>query len=171
MKSTKRSNTKQRTKQVSPGHDPNMTLWVLLDQSRDLVAKARDLELNHFDLTMAQAASLFILLSNNEGRGLTINEISNWNGREPNSVLNLINRMEKNGLVKKTRDPGEAKAIISITEKGRELYSSATRLSIEMIFSVLSEEEKQQLNSCLKKVRSKARELLGLDYKPPFYRN
>jgi DNA-binding MarR family transcriptional regulator len=168
MKNTKRSSIKQRTKQVSPGDDPNMTLWVLLDQSRDLVAKARDLELNHFDLTMAQAANLFILLNNNKGRGLTIKEISNWNGREPNSVLNLINRMERNGLVKKSRDPGEAKAIISITEKGRELYSNATRLSIEMIFSVLSEIDKEQLQSCLKKIRAKSRELLGMDFRPPF---
>lgn len=168
MKKIKRSSNKHRTKIMLPGDDPNMTLWVLFDQSRDLVAKARELELNHFDLTIAQAANLFILLNNNNGRGLTINEISNWNGREPNSVLNLVNRMEKNGLIKKSRNPGQTKAIISITDKGRELYSNATRLSIEMIFSVLSEVDKEQLQSCLKKIRAKSRELLGMDFRPPF---
>jgi hypothetical protein len=37
-----------------------------------------------------------------------------------------------------------------------------------MIFSVLSEEEKELCNSILKKLLQKAKNLLGIDYKPPF---
>ena len=144
----------------------NMSLWVLLDQTRDLVAKARELELHHFKLTRAQAAILYILIF--ENKGLTISEISNWNMREPNSVLSLVNRMEKIGLLKKTRTPGRDKIVINITEAGSKLYKELTRQSIDMIFSALSEEEKQQFKTCLFKVRGKSRELLGMDFKPPF---
>lgn len=144
----------------------NMSLWVLLDQTGDLVAKARELELRHFKLTRAQAAILYILIF--EDKGLTISEISNWNMREPNSVLSLVNRMEGRGLLKKTRAPGRDKIVINITEAGSKLYKALTRQSIEMIFSALTEEEKQQFKTCLFKVRGKSRELLGMDFKPPF---
>jgi DNA-binding MarR family transcriptional regulator len=144
----------------------NMSLWVLLDQARDLVAKVRELELRHFKLTRAQASTLYILLF--ENKGLTIGDISNWNMREPNSVLSLVNRMEKIDLVKKTRSPEKDKIIINITDKGRKLYTGLTRQSIEMIFSALSNGERQQLKRCLIKVRAKSRELLGMDFKPPF---
>jgi DNA-binding MarR family transcriptional regulator len=166
MRKLKQINKKQRIRALFPLDDPDLNLWVLLDQSRDVIAKARELELDHYKLSRVQVTVLFILLM--ENRGMTIGEICNWNVREPNSVLSLINRMEKIGLVKKVRDADDDKVRIFITEKGRKLYTNASRLSIEMIFSVLSQEEKQQLNSSLRKLRSKARELLGIDFKPPF---
>jgi len=157
---------KQESKKVSLFDDPYMDLWVLLDQTRDVVARARELELNHFKLTRAQASVLFILMR--ENRGLTIAEISNWNAREQNSVLTLVNRMAKSGLVEKSRDRDKNKMSVVITEKGRSLYADVTRLSVEMIFSILSDEEKQQFKSILKKIRVKSRELLGIDFRPAF---
>jgi DNA-binding MarR family transcriptional regulator len=138
----------------------------LLDQTRDLVAKAREYELKRYKISRVQASVLYIL--SRENRGISIAEIANWNIREPHSVLGLINRMEKIGLVKKVREEDDDKVKIILTEKGRELYSSAPKLSMQMIFSVLSEKEKQQLKSTLEKVRLRTRELLGLDYTPPF---
>ena len=169
MQKPKRINKKQNGKIVSPLDDPDLVLWVLLDQTRDVLSKARELELDQYKLSRVQAMVLFTLF--NENRDLTIPEMSNAIVRELNSVLSLVNRMEKVGLVKKVRSTSKDKVKIALTEKGRTLYTNTTWLSIKMIFSVLSEEEKQQLYSCLKKVRSKARELLGLGYKPPFCRN
>jgi DNA-binding MarR family transcriptional regulator len=166
MREPKRISKKRKGKILSPLDDPNLNLWVLLDQTRDVISKARELELDHYKLSRVQVAVLFILLM--ENRGMTIGEICNLNVREPNSVLSLVNRMEKIGLVKKVRNAGDDKIRIVITEKGQKSYTSASRLSIEMIFSALTDEEKQQLNSSLRKLRSKARELLGIDYKPPF---
>ena len=168
MRKSKRINKIQKDRILSPLHDPNLKLWVLLDQTRDVIAKARELELDYYKLSRVQVAVLFILLA--ENRGVTIGEICNWNVREPNSVLSLVNRMEKIGLVKKIRDADDDKIRIVIAEKGKKSYTSASRVSIEMIFSVLSEEEKQQLNTSLRKLRSKARELLGIDFIPPFLR-
>jgi DNA-binding MarR family transcriptional regulator len=166
MRASRQISKNKKKNIISPIDDPNLNLWVLLDQTRDVISKARELELVHYKLSRVQAAVLHILLV--ENRGMTIGEISNWNVREPNSVLSLVNRMEKIGLVKKVRNAGDDKIRIVITEKGQKSYTSASRLSIEMIFSALTDEEKQQLNSSLRKLRSKARELLGIDFKPLF---
>ncbi len=166
MRTAKRIKKNQKKKILPPLDDPDLMLWVLLDQTRDVVSKARDLELDQYKLSRVHTTVLFPLLS--EDKGLTIAEISNRSLRELNSVLSLVNRIEKVGLVKKVRSVDSDKVKIVLTEKGRKLYTNATRLSIEMIFSVLSEEDKQQLSASLQKLKSKGRELLGVDYKPPF---
>ncbi len=167
MEKSKRISNKQKKKIVSPLDDPDMDLWVLLDRTRDVISKAREVELNQYKISRVQSTVLYALLS--ENRGLTINELSKWNVREPNSVLSLVNRMQKNGLVKKIRNTDNDLINIIVTEKGRKLYMNATRLSIKTTFSILSEEEKQQLYSYLIKLRRQGRELLGMDYKPPIY--
>jgi DNA-binding MarR family transcriptional regulator len=149
---------------VSIFDDSNMNLWILLDQARDVIAKCREMELNHFQLTRVQASVLYILIS--EGRGMNISEISNWNLKELHSVLSLINRMAKIGLVTKNKENGKIK--IAITEDGINAYISSTRRSIEMIFSSLDDSEKKQFEIILKKIRSKGRELLGIGFKPAF---
>lgn len=166
MRAKKQINNKQEDELIPVHYDNDMNLWVLLDLTRDVISRARELELNHFKLTRMQAAMLFITQSRE--KGMTLPEISNWNLREPNSVLTLVNRMEKLGLVEKSRDSEEGKIRVFATEKGKKLYSSTTRQSIKMIFSALSPEEKRQLQSILKKLRDKGRQLLGIDYKPPF---
>jgi DNA-binding MarR family transcriptional regulator len=145
-------------------NDSNFEIWIELIQTGDVLTKAREMELNQFQLTKAQAEIIHRLLHKN--KGLTIAEISRWNGKEFTSVLNLVNRMEKNGLIEKSRV--DNKTSILVTEKGEYLYTHSTRKSIDMIFSVLSEEEKQQLKSCVQKLRHRGRELLGMNFKPPF---
>ena len=101
-------------------------------------------------------------------RGVTLTEISKWIMREPHSVSSLINRMDRLGLVKKIKEPESNKITVILTDTGRELYSHTTNKSITMIFSALSAKEKKEFQFDLKKLRSKARDLLGMDYKPPF---
>jgi len=81
----------------------------------------------------------------------------------------LIGRMHKKGLVNKTMSPEDQKIYVSLTDKGKDIYdNTVTEQSIYLIFDALSSEEKKQLASLLTKLQSKARNLLGLDYKPPF---
>ena len=104
-----------------------------------------------------------------ENRAVTLDELANWTLKEFNSVSTLINRMEKNGLVNKIKNNGDLKSYISLTEKGSLLYlQKVTERSIHLIFETLSAEEKSQLNCILTKVRDNTRDLLGLDFKPPF---
>ena len=129
-------------------------------------ARNRDLELKHFGLTPAQAAVLFTL--EKENGQATQSEIAQFTMRQHHSVSTLINRMVAQGLVKKIQPGNYNKSLIAITEKGRKTYLETNRSSLEMIFSVLSEEEKELLTSLLKPLLEKARKLLGIDYKPPF---
>jgi MarR family transcriptional regulator, negative regulator of the multidrug operon emrRAB len=166
MADSKRNIKSSAKKLISPLEDPDLRLWALLDRTSDVIAKARDIELDHYKLSRVQASVLFILLDH--GRGLTLSEIASYNVREPNSVLSLVNRMEKGGLVKKSKMSGEDKFTVIITEKGRKLYFSTSRLSLQMVFSVLSKKEREIFESNLKKLSATGREMLGLDYKPPF---
>ena len=159
-----KQNSSMNNPDLSIFDDPNMSLYILLDQARDAIAKCREMELNHFQLTRVQASVLYILIR--ENRGMSISEISNWNLKELHSVLSLVNRMSKIGLVTKNKENGKIK--IAITEAGINAYISSTRRSIEMIFSSIDDTEKKQLENTLKKIRSKGRELLGIGFKPAF---
>ena len=144
----------------------NFDLWILLDQTRFAISRSRELELAHFGLTLTQAGILLFL--ENSGGEATLYEISKSTMKQHNSVSTLIKRMIEHGLIKKVKNPGDNKIRVAITPKGKELYGKAPRSSIDMIFSSLSSEQKQELASCLKVLRKKSRNLLGVDYKPPF---
>ena len=152
--------------QESVDLEGNLKLWVLLDQTAFAVARNRDLELKQYGLTPAQAAVLYTL-ENYNGQA-TQNEISQFTMRQHHSVSTLINRMVDRGLVEKVQLPNGSGSLVSITKKGRNIYANTNRSSVEMIFSVLSEEEREQYAIFLKRLLKKARNLLGIDYRPPF---
>ena len=170
QKSVKQKKERQRDyvfdeSKVDYFNDFDFELWSTLQGAEEVISKARGKELNQFQLTIAQAQILHRLM--NADKGLTIYEISRWSIKELASILTLINRMDKIGLVEKRR--GEKNKInVKITEKGRSLYLKTSRHSIDMIFSILSNDEKQLLKSSLLKLRDHGRELLGVDFIPPF---
>jgi DNA-binding MarR family transcriptional regulator len=147
--------------------DPDINLYVLLDQTNSIVTTAVELELRHLRITRPQVRVLMQL--SREDRPITIEELANWNLKRFNSVYVLIIRMEKNGLVKKIKKEGDLKTYITLTERGSICYhQKVTERSIKLIFGKLSVAEKKRLETLLKKVRDTTRDLLGLDFKPPF---
>lgn len=164
MKSTRNGIEKIR---LQKKNDPDINLYILLDQADSIVINAVELELKHLRITQPQTRIMAML--SREDRPATIDELAKWTLKEFNSVSTLVNRMEKKGLIKKTRKDGDLKAYVSLTEKGSELYhKQVTERSIHQIFGKLSAREKTQLESILKKVKETTRDLLGMDYKPPF---
>jgi DNA-binding MarR family transcriptional regulator len=160
---------KKRNKKETqlPGlNDPNVRLRSLLDRTNYAISRIRDIELAQYKLRRVQVAVLFSLLT--ENRGLTIQEIANFDLKNHNAVSNLISRMEKRGLVKREYNPEDEKTYVYITEQGRSLYSKASALSLEMVFSVLSQSEKKQFESMLEKLKKQARYMLGADFVHPF---
>lgn len=148
-------------------NDPEINLYILLDQVDSVVTSAVELELKHLRLTQPQARVLTML--SRENKPVTIDELARWTLKEFNSVSTLINRMEKKGLVKKTKKPGDLKTYVALTEKGSDLYhNKVTERSIHSIFEKLTAQEKKHLESALKKLRDTARDLLGMDFRPPF---
>lgn len=152
---------------TSKKNDPEVNLYILLDQTDSIVTNAVELEIKHLKMTQPQVRVLTML--SREDKPATLEELANWTLKEFNSVSTLINRMENKGLVKKIKKNGDLKTYITLTEKGSELYhKQVTERSIHLIFDKLSSEEKKQLDSILKKIRNTTRDLLGLDFKPPF---
>lgn len=146
--------------------DPMINLSALLIQTSDTITQAIELELAQYNINFPQARILFALKQ--ENRPVTIPEISEWVLRELNSVSTLINKMEKAGLVEKTSRPGDRKTYITLTEKGDELYNHITVKAHHLTFTVLAEDERKEFKASLKKLRDRARHLLGIDFKPPF---
>jgi DNA-binding MarR family transcriptional regulator len=152
---------------IAKKEDPDINLLIMLDQSSSVITTAVELELKHLRTTQPQIRILSML--SRENRPVTIDELSNWTFKEFNSVSTLINRMEKRGLVKKSKKNGDLKTYIVPTEEGTVLYHKKLKeRSIHLIFGKLTDEEKKQLYNILKKVRDTTSNFLGLDFKPPF---
>ena len=133
--------------------DKDFNLWVLLQQARDAVFKARDKELSPYGITPMETAVLFIIQA--VGDQVTPAEISRWIFREHHTVTALLSRMQQKELVRKIKNPDRKNLwIVSLTEKGQNAYrQSVKRESIHTAMFLLSENERQQLESYLRKVR------------------
>ena len=148
--------------------DQDYSLWMLLSQASDAMFKAREKELNGNGVTAMEATALFIIQA--IGDRATPAEISRWILREPHSVSALLDRMERRGLIKRTKDLEWKNMVrVTITEQGKEAYEMSTvRESIHNIISVLSAEEFRQLSSYLRKLRDRALREANIGYEMPF---
>jgi MarR family multiple antibiotic resistance transcriptional regulator len=142
-------------------------LWVLFSQTRDAILKTRERELNTHHISERHAQILFII--NLIGRDATPAKISRWLLREPHSISEIIDRMEKQGLLKKIKDMDRKNQVrIEVTEKGRKMYErSFIPKGLLDILSVLKGRERKQFVSSLMKLRNKAITHVGARYEVP----
>ncbi len=162
---TRRPALERRT--MRKADDPRISLHALLDRTRGTIFKAVELELGQCGVSSPQVKVMHILAQ--ADGAMTLGDLASATVRELNSISTLTSRMQKKGLVKRVKKPGEDKAYVTLTEKGKDIYNNTvTEQSIYLIYDALSDEEKTELSVLLKKLQSKARSLLGLDYKPPF---
>jgi DNA-binding MarR family transcriptional regulator len=153
--------------QATKKNDPDINLYILLDQTDSIVTNAVEQELKHLRVTQPQVRVLTMLSRRNQP--VTLEELADWTLKEFNSVFTLVNRMEKKGLIKKIKKEDELKTYIILTPKGSDLYhKQVTERSLHLIFERLNQEEKKSLDLLLGKVRDTTCELLRRDYKPPF---
>jgi DNA-binding MarR family transcriptional regulator len=140
-------------------------LWALLHQVSDIIFSARETELLQHGIPGMQAEVLFVIKA--IGTDVTPAQISRLIFRRPHSVSGILNRMEKAGLVKKTKDLHRKNLVrVTITAKGEQAYKQALkRKSVQRIMSALSEGEQQKLKSLLETLRSKGLKELGMDSK------
>ena len=146
--------------------DDWIALRMLIRQTRDAMNKIREDELSPYDISPSQAAVLLVIDS--IGKKATPAEISRWLFRQPHSVAGILNRMERNGLIRKTKDLDRKNMIrIAMTKKGQRAYrDSFKRESSSKVINCLSQKERQQLKSLLEKLRNRAFEELGVKDKP-----
>ncbi len=148
--------------------DQDYLLWVMLHQTTDAIVLGRDKELKRYRISTIEAAVLFSVQS--IGDKATPAEISRWLLRKPHSVSGLLKRMEKKGLIRKTKDLTRKNLVrVSLTEKGKHAYYHSTdRKFIHKVMSALTEEERQQLKLYLERLRSITIKHIGMKYQPHF---
>ncbi len=153
--------------------DVDFPLWRLLDHTRYMIFRMRERELAGFSLTPEQAFVLDIIHAS--GGSTTINRIVEMSQHRHNSISALINRMAKQGLLKKNRTRRDKRAFrIVSTAKGEELLGRASRGSVHDAFSCLELGEKRQLEALLNRLMVSAYSASGVslpDFPPPSSNN
>ena len=148
--------------------DEYYEMALLISQVSQSLYQARYQELKKYGLTPRKAALLNMVSM--IGKKATPAEIARWVYRKPHSITELINRMEKEGLVTRVKDLERRNLTrIEMTEKGRNLHHlSLNRKVITRIMSSLTKEERKQLRLLLQIIRSSALEEIGFKGKPTF---
>jgi MarR family transcriptional regulator, transcriptional regulator for hemolysin len=133
----------------------------LLTITRDAIRKARQKELNQFNVHIRRASLLRAIDS--LGEKATPVAIAQWLLRERHTVSELLGKIEVEGLAKKIRDLDRKNRVrVVLTLKGTKmLEKSIVRTSLHQIISCLSEEDRERLRSLLKKLRARAMKEIG----------
>lgn len=86
-------------------------------------------------------------LIESEGEGLSQGEISRRMSSDPNTIASLVDRMLKQEVITRTRNPHDKRVkIIRITEKGEAQYEEARGMAVELqsrVLSALPEERRE----------------------------
>jgi len=150
--------------------DKLFNLWLLLLKTRRVLYRAREKELIPYDITPEQGEILYI---NRARKGNTSQtEIARLMAREPHTISGIIQRMERKGLVKKTKDLKSKNAKkIDITKKGNQVLKRVgERETIKNIMSTLTDEECSKLWFLLEKLLSAGIKELDKYYLCPYTR-
>jgi len=136
--------------------DREHRLWVWLHHTLHILYRAREKELARFNIPLMQAGVLFIIEA--LPAPATPSKISRGLLRERHSIHTLLNRMVQQDLLYKTRDPHNKRIVtVALTERGRRLYNQLYNPPLEedvlsRVFSTLSPQEQQQLESFLRRL-------------------
>jgi DNA-binding MarR family transcriptional regulator len=140
-------------------------LWILLSRVYHLIAMLRKLELSKYQILPVQSYILFIIKA--LGNETTPSKISEYVYQQRSSISDILNRMVKQGLIKKThRVKGNKRVIVSLTSEGENTLKLAqNRKYLHKLMSALTIEEKQQLESAMEILRDAATNELAVTQK------
>ncbi len=119
------------------------------------LAKEANANLQALNLTMQQNRAL-VLLAHAEQHTLTLKELEERFGAAQSTVAGLITRLEKKGLVAGSVDAADRRVKrVTMTAEGLALHEKGHAnvvASEERLTALLTDEEKEQLLTCLRKV-------------------
>jgi DNA-binding MarR family transcriptional regulator len=152
-------------KNMSKIADKEYDLWILLSRVYHLIAMLRKLELSKYEILPVQSYILFVIKA--LGNETTPSRISEYVYQQRSSISDILNRMVKQGLIKKTnKASGKKRVIVTLTAKGEKaLKLSKNREYLHKVMSSLTEEEKQQLESAMEIMRDAAINELAITQK------
>jgi MarR family transcriptional regulator, organic hydroperoxide resistance regulator len=101
--------------------------------------------LEDYDITPAQFDALQLIIKNNE---ITISELSNSLYQAPSTITDLIDRMERNELVKRIKDQKDRRIVrVVALEKGHKILESVLLERCKFIDYSLREVSSDHKNS------------------------
>jgi DNA-binding MarR family transcriptional regulator len=145
--------------------DKEYDLWILLSRVYHLIAMLRKLELSKYEILPVQSYILFVIKA--LGNETTPSHISEYVYQQRSSISDILNRMVKQGLIKKAnKASGNKRVIVTLTDKGEKaLKLSKNREYLHKVMSSLTDEEKQQLESAMEILRDAAINELAITQK------
>ncbi|WP_297632336.1 MarR family transcriptional regulator [uncultured Clostridium sp.] len=134
----------------------NLKALIALSRAEQKVHQKEYVTIKECGLTVSQFGVLEVL--NHKGDLKICDIIEKVLGTSGNITV-VIKNLEKDGLIKKYPDPEDKRAVlISITEKGKNIIDNMFPKHLENInniFSVLTDEEKQDLIKIAKKLTNR----------------
>ena len=119
------------------------------------LAKEANSNLQALNLTMQQNR-LLIQLALAETHTLSLKTLEERFGAAQSTVAGLVSRLEKKGLIQALSDPADRRVkLVRLTEEGERLNAISRQKVVESetrLTALLTEEEKEQLLTCLRKV-------------------
>ena len=113
-----------------------LRLWLLLPRVGDALAVCQDLLFSKYGLTTEQWRVLMAIKARGPLRPV---DIASLLERGPNTISQLVDRMVKAGLVRRTRDKKDRRAVfVSMTDKGKEAIEPAFPAGWELFHKLLS---------------------------------
>ena len=117
--------------------------------------KEANSNLQALNLTMQQNRVL-IQLAHAPEKTLSLKELEERFGAAQSTVAGLVARLEKKGLVEPLRDPSDKRVkLVKLTDEGACLHAISRQNVVdseERLTALLSDEEKELLLACLRKV-------------------
>jgi DNA-binding MarR family transcriptional regulator len=135
--------------------------WILMTQVVEGLTKVNENELRPLGISPIQLAVMYVVSTAREP--LIGSEIARRLVRRPQSVHQVLVRMEKLGMVRRIREnEGKREVPIELTEKGEELFVEAGKIHIiPEILGQLSSQERKQVRTILEKLRKATYERLA----------
>ena len=146
----------QQARETEVTRDLDGELGWVLGQAAHAMVRAREDELRKAGITSIQAAILYIAKVLKEP--VTTAILSRWLLRERHTIWAVLDRMERQGLVKKVRDlPRKDVVRVILTDKGEKAHARASEgKAIRNIVSCLSPEERDIIRAYVERLRDKA---------------
>ena len=143
--------------------ESSFALWHLIGSVHHSLLLPRQKELNPYNLPARQAYVLRVI--QDLGPQVTLSKLAKKVERTVHVISRQTIKMEKDGLIKRIKDTPKSNLVrIELTRQGLEMIRiSRQSKSIDTIFSSLSREERQQLESILNKILVKIQDVLASD--------
>jgi DNA-binding MarR family transcriptional regulator len=133
-------------------------LWLMIGKIHHKRVLVRQRELSPFSIPTRQLHILRII--NEMGENATLSEIAKTVERKVDVISRQAAGMEKDGLIKRIRvSPKSRQLRLELTAKGLEMAKiSGKSKAMDEIISVLTDEERRQMQTCLDKILVKLSE-------------